>query len=260
MKNVLISMLMLISTLACASKNRGEVLTISEENTIVLNMPITSQVASDINNQLLEKDAKLPAGRPIYLVLDTPGGSIDDGLKIIEVAKSLARPIHTVSLFNASMGFVIAQNMDTRYVLSSSTMMSHRAFVSGIKGEYPGSFLSRTFAIGNQLMAINSQIAKRANLSMEQYLDLIRNELWMGSKEAIGLKFADSQVTLKCDKSMNGYGEVKSLDFGFFSVKVKFHKCPLISQPIVITGDSSIINLMVNDKLTFMNRYGNLLK
>ena len=251
---------MLISTIACASRNRGEVLTISEENTVVLNMPITSQVASDVNSQLLEKNEKLPSGKPIYIVLDTPGGSIEDGLKIIEVAKSLPRPVHTVSLFNASMGFVIAQNMDTRYVLSSTTMMSHRAFVSGIRGEYPGSFLSRTFAIGNQLMAINSEIAKRANIPLERYLDLIRNELWMGPKEAITLKFADNQITLKCDNSLKGYGAIKSIDFGLFSVKVKFHKCPLISQPIVLTGDSSIVNLMVNDKLTFMNRYGNLLK
>lgn len=260
MKNIMISLLVAMSTVACASGDNSEILTISEENSIVLNMPITMQTASEVNRKLLDKNDKLPKGKPIYLVLDTPGGSIDDGMKIIEVAKSLPRPVHTVSLFNASMGFIIAQHLDTRYVLLSSVMMSHRASVNGVKGEYPGSFISRFLAIGNQLMTINSRVAERAGLPLMRYLDLTANELWMGPEESIKLKFADKKVILRCDKSLKGYNEAQEIDLGIFSVKVKFHKCPLIAAPVIEKGDSSLINMMVNDKLTFMSRYGNLLK
>jgi len=256
----LIMLLLTISSCGFATSNPGEVLTISEENTIVINMPITSDTVSDASKQLLEKNKKLKAGKPIYVVLDTPGGSIEDGLRFIEVAKSLPRPVHTISLFNASMGFIIAQHLDERYVLDSSTMMSHRAFVNGIKGEYPGSFLTRVFATGDQLMRINFKVANRAGISLERYLDLTKNELWMGPEEAIGRKFADKKITLRCDESLNEYSEPQEISLGIFSIKIQFHKCPLISQPKILKGDSSIVNLLVYKKMEFMNTFGTLLK
>ena len=112
-----------MSSLGFATSNPGEVLTISDDNTIILNMPIFSDSASEVSKKLLEKDKKLKPGKPIYIVLDTPGGSVEEGLKIIEVAKSLPRPVHTISLFSASMGFVISQHLDSRFVIESSTLM-----------------------------------------------------------------------------------------------------------------------------------------
>jgi len=256
----LITILLTLSSLAFATSNPGEVLTISQENTVIVNMPIFSDSAAEASKQLLEKNKKLAPNKPIYLVLDTPGGSIDDGLKLIEIAKSLPRPVHTINLFSASMGFVIAQHLDSRFVIDSSTLMSHRATVGGIKGEYPGSFLSRVFATGNQLMAINSRVAARAGIPVNTYLDLIRNELWLGPDEAISYRFADKKVTLRCDESLNGYGEPQELSLGIFSVKIQFHKCPLISQPRVLKGDSEVVNMLVNRKMDFMNTFGTLLK
>ena len=259
MKKLIIALLTM-SSLGFATSNPGEVLTISDDNTIILNMPIFSDSASEVSKKLLEKDKKLKPGKPIYIVLDTPGGSVEEGLKIIEVAKSLPRPVHTISLFSASMGFVISQHLDSRFVIESSTLMSHRAFVSGIKGEYPGSFISRVFSMGNQLMAINSRVASRAGIPLKNYLDLIRNELWMGSDEAISYKFADKKITLRCDSSLSGYAEPQDLDLGLFSLKIQFHKCPLISQPKILKGESSIVNLLINRKMEFMNSFGTLLK
>lgn len=255
MKTAITMTMLVLAMSACATNNKGEVLTISEKNTVSLNLPIVSSTASRVNRELLEKSRKLKDGEPIYLVLNTPGGSIDDGLKIIEVAKSLPRPVHTISLFNASMGFIIAQYLDNRYVLESSTMMSHRAFVGGIRGEYPGSLISRFMAIGNQLMGINSKVATRAGLPLMKYLDLTANELWMGSEQAIQLKFADKEIVLRCDNSLQGAGPIETLDLGLFAVNVKFNKCPLITEPTIVSGDSAVVNSIVNDKIQFLKKY-----
>ena len=260
MKKLMLVMLLALSVTACATKNAENVLTISEKNTVALRLPIMSDTASRVGDELLQKSRKLSKNEPIYLVLDTPGGSIEDGLKLVEVAKSLPRPVHTISIFNASMGFVISQYLDDRYVLDSSVMMSHRAFIGGMRGEYPGSLISRFLALGNQLMNINSKVAERAEMPLKTYLDITANELWMGSDQAIELKFADKKIILQCDESLSGYGEPESVNLGFFSVKVQFHKCPLISQPKVISGDSKIINEFVNDKIEFLRKYNFFLK
>lgn len=260
MKKLIIAVIALMSMTACATKNVGDVLTISEKNTVILRLPIMSDTASKINEELLEKSKKLKKNEPIYLVLDTPGGSIDDGLKIIEVAKSLPRPVHTISLFNASMGFIISQYLDDRYVLESTTMMSHRAFIGGMKGEFPGSFISRFLALGDQLTRINSKVAARAKMSLNPYLDLIRNELWMGPEQAIQLKFADKQVTLQCDNSLLGYGEPEEVNLGIFTIKVKFHKCPLVSDPKIVSGNNEVVNDLVHNKVEFLKKYEIYLK
>jgi ATP-dependent protease ClpP protease subunit len=236
--------------------NKNEILTLSEKNTVVLNMPIMGSVATNVSKELLEKSDELKAGEPLYLVLDTPGGSIDDGLKIVEVAKSLPRPVHTVSLFNASMGFVISQNLGDRYVISSSTMMSHRATIGGITGNFPGSFISRVKSVADQLMKINAGVAERAGMDLNTYLGMIANELWMGPEESIKNKFADKVVTLRCDKTLRGPGKPKELDLGLFSVRVRFNKCPLIKEAEVIRGEEAAVEFFNKNKADLVEKYG----
>lgn len=257
---------LLIALLVCACTsaenkalnpaNKNPILTLSEKNTVVLNMPIMGGIAAAVSKELLEKSDELKTGEPIYLVLDTPGGSVDDGLKIIEVAKSLPRPVHTVSLFNASMGFIISQNLGDRYVISSSTMMSHRATVGNITGTFPGSFISRVQATAAQLMKINSDVAERAGMSLEQYMGMIANELWMNTDDAVKYKFADKVVTLRCDKSLRGPGSPRELDLGLFSVRVRFNKCPLVKEVELIRGDESAVEFFKKNKSELTEKYG----
>jgi len=237
--------------------NTNPILTLSEKNTVLLNMPIMGAIAATVSKELLEKSDDLKDGEPIYLVLDTPGGSVDDGLKIIEVAKSLPRPVHTVSMFNASMGFIISQSLGDRYIISSSTMMSHRASIGNISGSFPGSFITRFQSIANQLMKINSDVAARAGIGLNSYLGMIANELWMNPDEALKNKFADKVVTLRCDKSLRGPGSPRELDLGLFVVKIRFNKCPLIKEVEVIrSNDESAFEFFKKDKIELVEKYG----
>lgn len=237
--------------------NKNEILTISEKNTVVLNMPIMGQISNSVAKELLEKSDNLKAGEPIFLVLDTPGGSIDDGMRIIEVAKSLPRPVHTISLFNASMGFVISQSLGDRYLISSATLMSHKAYIGGgIRGEFPGSFFIRFQAVAKQLTKINEEVAARAGLGIDQYMSMISNELWMGPDDAIKNKFADKVVTLRCDKTLRGPGNPRELDLGLFSVRVRFNKCPLIKEMELIRADESAVEFFKKDKSELVEKYG----
>jgi len=242
----------------CSKARSEEKIVLTDSNTVLLSLPIFGSVVSEIQKELLEKDLKLKRKEPIYLVLNTPGGSIQDGLKLIELVKGLSRPVHTVSIFSASMGFVISQHLDDRLVLSSTVMMSHRAFVSGIGGNVPGNFVTMSKFISDYIQNVSKPVAKRSGRSIEEYEKLIADDLWMGPEKAKELNFADRIVIVSCDKTLRGYRDPQELEMGFFSFTVQFHKCPLINQPRIINGNEQFARVLFGNKLELVNQYGNL--
>lgn len=241
-----------------APKAKQEKITLSDKNTVLLGMPIFGTVVSEVQKELLEKSKKLKRKEPIYLVLNTPGGSIQDGLRLIELAKSLPRPVHTISLFSASMGFIISQHLDDRLALDSSVLMSHRATVGGIGGQVPGNFVSMANFITAYIQNVSRPVAIRSGRTMEEYEKLIADDLWMNANQAKDLRFLDRIVTIECDDSLSDYHDPQTLELGFFAVTVQFHKCPLISEPKFVKGNQRFSKILFGNRLELMNKYGHL--
>lgn len=245
---------------AAASKN---ILVLSNKNTINLNMPIFGESAKTVQLALLEKSSKLPASAPLYLFLNSPGGSIDDGRRIIEVAHGIPQKVHTVSLFSASMSFIISQYLNTRYITETGVMMSHRASGGGLEGQIPGNLITRTLFSLAQIVAIDAYIAGRAQMPVKHYQDLIANELWMEAAQAENLKFADKTVAVRCDASLRGPADpIKIVLMGLFKVSITFHKCPLITEPLSIEADElttskghETLEMLFHDKARFAREY-----
>ena len=216
-----------------ATNNGPRTILLTDRNTVSLNMPVNGESASAVQNALMEKASRLRAKDPIYLTLNSPGGSIFDGEKIIETAKGLPNKVHTISIFSASMSFVISQYLSTRYVLDSGVMMSHRAYAEGLSGQVPGNLVTRTLGLLSSLNMMSSVIAQRAGMSLKAYNDLVQDELWMRGKQAVDLKFADEVVQVQCDRSLFGGQEPKVMTvMGFLKVKVTWAKCPLVVAPL----------------------------
>lgn len=261
MKNIFITAAAILLMSTCTGSRAtqsGSVIELNEENLVQLNLPIFGSTAAEVQKQLLAKDLKLKPGKPIYLVLNTPGGSIQDGLMIIETAKSLKRPVHTISIFSASMGFVISQYLDDRLALESAIIMTHKARVGGVGGDVPGSFINMANYLLNYVNSINERIAKRAGKELEDYNRLIESDFWMGTDVALDHNFIDKRVSIVCDKSLRDYGAPQDVDLGFFSVTVQFHKCPLITQPQLVKGESKLFNMFVNNKREFITKFPHL--
>lgn len=228
---------------------------LSERNTVSLNTPIFGDSARMVQEELLFKSNNLRRGEPIYLVLNSPGGSIDDGFAIIEMAKGLGRPVHTISMFSASMSFIISQYLGHRYVLQSSTLMSHRAAAGGLAGTIPGSLLRRVMILERSLANISIHVSERAGVKLPDYLNATANELWLTADDAVRWGFADNIIKVRCDKTLIGPGKEQVINLGFFSAHLRFDKCPLITQPIVAQGDEEFVKALVNDKATFIHKY-----
>ena len=127
-------------------------------NTVVIRSPVNSKSMSKAMFELNELSFKLNKEDKIYLVLDTPGGSVFAGLDFIDYAKALPQKIITITKFAASMGFQIVQNLDDRYITPSGTLMSHRAS-GGVSGQFDGELESR-YKMIKENIAFYERVAK----------------------------------------------------------------------------------------------------
>lgn len=220
---------------------------LSARNTISINSAITAESVRDAQVKLLYTSAHLAKNEPIYLTLNSPGGDMEAGEKLIETVKGLPQQVHTLTLFSASMSFLISQYLDTRYILDSGTMMSHRAVAGGLEGQVPGNLITRANRLLRIIRQTDTLVAKRAGMSLEEYQAMIADELWMTGQDAVNKHFADKVVSAFCDNSLRGPGEQQELSVFIFRVKVVWDKCPLIAAPLSIEPVSQ--DMTVSEKV-----------
>lgn len=225
----LILFVLCLTTLSFA-KTRDIVLT--EENSISFNQPFSSAYVSKKQLEVLQKSLKLPNHKPLFIVLDTPGGSVSAGLSFIDTIKSLDRNVHTITLFAASMGYQVVQELGIRYITPSGELMSHRGAISGLSGQVPGELNSRLNHIQQILHDMNLRASKRVGMSVEKYQNLIINEYWVSGSHAVEQKHADFVANVSCDKKLIQGVNIEKIFTPFGEISVKFSKCPLISLPI----------------------------
>lgn len=213
----------------------AETINLTDQNTMSLNGPVDGTSMTSLMSQL-SKLNDIQTTEPIFLVMNSPGGSIYDGFDFIRYAQTSKRQIHTITIFAASMGFQIVEALGTRYVTSYSTLMSHKARGSLGSLEFPGQLDSRYAHILSHLNEQDKSVVARTKgkQTLESYANLIQNEYWANSTKAITDGFADAEVTVACDKSLAGTRE-EIINMGFFAISATFSNCPLITQPLSLT-------------------------
>jgi ATP-dependent protease ClpP protease subunit len=108
-------LLLILAMLMTASLTMAKEIKLTKDNVLVLDQAFTGPSVAKLIQEARQKDADLKSGYPMYLFLNTPGGSIQAGLELIEALKGLNRPIHTITLFAASMGWQLLQHLGDRY-------------------------------------------------------------------------------------------------------------------------------------------------
>jgi ATP-dependent protease ClpP protease subunit len=213
---------------------------LNSKNSVSFNQPVRDDYIAKKQLELMAKDFALPKTQPLYLILDTPGGSVFAGNQFIDFVKSLNRPVHTITLFAASMGYQISQELGKRYITTTGTLMSHRGAVSGLSGQVPGELNARLKMLEDSLVGMNERAAKRVGMSLSDYQNAIINELWVSGEAAVKSHHADEIASVSCDKSLSGtyFDEVATV---FGPIQVEYSKCPLISSPIGFKFGNSAI-------------------
>lgn len=214
---------------------------LSADNLVVLSDEVNEESVGRVINQARKADydksqLRFSAKRaPLYLFLNTPGGSIQSGLELIEALQGLGRPINTVTLFSASMGFQLVQALGERLILRNGVLMSHNAygqFSGSFGGVLPQQFDSRYNLWLSRMTALDSQTVKRTKgkQTLESYQKAYDHELWLDGAKAVSEGYADKIVQVKCDETLNG---VNTNTVYFFGLQIAYDtdKCPLNNSP-----------------------------
>lgn len=204
-------------------------LTLSSINTITLNLknhvsikgPIDSHTASSFINDIgkLNKTS-------IYIYIDSTGGSVHYGEKIIqymEYKKHMNTSLICIAHHAYSMAFHIYQHCTYRTVVPSSTIMQHQMSIK-LDGtiEMSNNYIQLLNTINNKLIQMES---KRLNITSIEYSQKIMNDWWLYGNDIILNKVADFMIHgIGCHKElMEDNKEVLS-----DSTLVILSKCPLI--------------------------------
>lgn len=127
----------------------------------------------------------------IRLILQTPGGSVMDGMRLIDALLATGLQVDTVTVEAASMGFIIAQAMPgKRMITPHGLMMTHRA---AMYGEPDESVLEWLEALDAE---IAQMVAARVGLSIKEYRKIEKREKYSMGEQAIRDGFADEIVNL----------------------------------------------------------------
>lgn len=127
---------------------------------------------------------------PLTIKLHSDGGDVVEGYAIINMLKSLDRPIHVlVEGLAASMASVIVAIADHVTVYEHSFIMIHR--ISGSAFGTPEQIISSGETIQKlEDLAIDAYIA-RTNKTRDEIVELMNRETWFAGSEAKEIGFAD---------------------------------------------------------------------
>ena len=213
------------SALVFNKKLRPNTIVIDTENTLVLDQEVNTLSASRIVEGILTSTAPT-----INLYIKSPGGSVMDGTRLINVIHNTNKKINCIIDVAASMAFAITQACDNRMIAENGVLMQHVASYGLEMQQQPNAesfvqFLSRLLEYNNKLQA------ERIGITLEDFNKKVRNDWWLFGKEAVEQNAADEVVNVVCTEKMLKSERINKVATMFGAVDVVFNACPLIDIP-----------------------------
>lgn len=137
-------------------------------------------------------------GKPILLVINSPGGSVDSGFAIWDQIKMITSPVTTlVTGLAASMGSVLSlcSAPKRRFATPNARIMIHQPMIGGvIQGQATDLEIhaKEILKTRQSLVALYVEATGRSTESIERAID---RDMWMTAEEAKAFGLLDGIVT-----------------------------------------------------------------
>lgn len=174
-----------------------------KERIIVVENEVNTNMASSVIAQLLLLEQQDPESE-IIMYINSPGGSVMDGLAIADTMEFISCDIRTVGIgMQASMGsFLLASGTPgKRHALKRSQIMIHR-LSGGQQGDYHSmeSNWEHTKRLHNLLQEEYARMSQGKKTAKE-FEELMRYDNWITLDEAIEYGIIDSIITTRQEMS-----------------------------------------------------------
>jgi ATP-dependent protease ClpP protease subunit len=197
-----------------------KVVTLNPNNILLLKGEINDKLATKFIHELNKKEKK----EDIYVYLDTNGGSVDAGNKILE--EILKYNLDCIASKAISMGFVILQSCRNRYITDYATLMQHQISY-GIMNEKAKieSYVNYIKQIDDKLTRLQ---ASKIGITSSKLKKNTYNDWWLFGENAIYENCADETVNIKCSTKLTTQNY--TVDIGSYTYI--YSKCPLVTNYI----------------------------
>jgi ATP-dependent Clp protease protease subunit len=164
---------------------------------ILLDLPVSDSTVDDVIRKL--ETARKDGEETVYLLLDSPGGSVVAGAKLIAYIESSNLKINTVCVgVCASMAAQIHQVGKKRLMHDKSILMFHPAS-GGAQGTIE-QMISLTKTLQLYVDRLDAKIAKRVGIDYKAFKTRVANELWIEAQDALAEKFTDGLVLIQYER------------------------------------------------------------
>ena len=153
---------------------------------IFFNDEVNSDSCKALIESLLHLDMEMP-GEEILILLNSPGGSVIDGLAVYDTMQTLKSPVKCiVAGIAASMGSIIFCGAKERLMLTHSKLLIHEPFRAGISGTKHALELEKEAAeLMEYRQILAGIIAKHSGRTLQEVLDKTKEDCLMNAKQAI---------------------------------------------------------------------------
>ena len=157
---------------------------------------INSNSAASIIAQLLYLEAD-DSKEPITIYINSPGGSVTDGLAIYDIINNIKCPVSTVCVgMAASMGaFLLSSGTrGMRYCLPNSTVMVHQP-LGGVRGQ-----ATEIEIVAKRILSLREEMyqimSKNSKVDVEKMAAICERDNYLTPEEALEIGLIDKII--KC--------------------------------------------------------------
>ena len=168
-----------------------------KERIVILSEEVNSVTASLITAQLLFLEAEDP-DKDIQFYINSPGGSVTDGLMIYDTMKLIKPDVQTICMgMAASMGSVLlaAGTKGKRCILPNAEVMIHQP-LGGAQGQATEILIAAEH-IKDTRTRLNQILADACNRPLEDLMRDTDRDHWMTAQEALDYGIVDKILESK---------------------------------------------------------------
>ena len=168
-----------------------------KERIVILSEEVNSVTASLITAQLLFLEAEDP-DKDIQFYINSPGGSVSDGLMIYDTMKLIKPDVQTICMgMAASMGSVLlsAGTKGKRCILPNAEVMIHQP-LGGAQGQATEILIAADH-IKDTRVRLNQILADNCGKDLETLMKDTDRDHWMTAQEALEYGIVDKILESK---------------------------------------------------------------